>query len=335
MEVIFFDSDINSMGQESIEVIDRKVDALKDTPEFAITLEGYSDITGRADYNLELSEKRALLVKDSLVNLGIDADKIRVVGKGGTDKYGKGEVNEALQQNRRVNLIIDIPPEPKLEVQTPENQDLSQSSTPKATQEPIEEAPPSDLISKAEPSPPTNLSKTILKKVRKHASDGIVFVAPPEMVVGESYLVEAEISNSFVESLSKDLSDINIENKMGMKLSGHGFEIALELQSDQNEGPESENGIVEPIYDGPSLEWKWLVTPERGGIRSLLLSIVITAGNSESEMFDGEYATFQRVIEVRPNMVHAITSSYWIMGILIFLIITVVAWILIRKVRVD
>ena len=92
--IIFFDSDDNSITQESIGVIKRNANALKATPEFTITLEGYSDITGRADYNLELSEKRALLVKDYLVELDIDSNKIKVIGKGGTEKYGKGESND-------------------------------------------------------------------------------------------------------------------------------------------------------------------------------------------------------------------------------------------------
>jgi len=34
-------------------------------------------------------------------------------------------------------------------------------------------------------------------------------------------------------------------------------------------------------------------------------------------------------------MIHSITNSYWVMGILIVLIIAVVAWILTRKVRVH
>jgi len=343
--VLFFDSNTNSISQESIGVIKRNADALKNTPEFTITLEGYSDLTGSADYNIGLSKKRAQIVKDYLVELGIDSDNILVVGRGGTDKYGTGETQAALEQNRRVNLIIDIPPGPEIEVRAQQSEEPSLAATPEAADEQIEEASSKDPISQTEPSlepdnlslpsPPPNLSKTILKKVRKHASDGIVFITPPEMAVGESYLVEAEILSSFVESLSKDLGDIRID-KMGMKLSGRGFEIAPELGGDQNKEVASENGAVLKLIDKDSpLTWKWLVTPQRDGIGSLMLSIAITAENSESGTVGGEYATFQRVIEVRPNTIHAITSSYWVMGVLIILIIAVVAWILIRKVRVD
>jgi hypothetical protein len=155
------------------------------------------------------------------------------------------------------------------------------------------------------------------------------------MQIGKSYLVEAQVAHSFIEALSEDLGDNELDNNIGINLAGNGFEIAPELENDQNKGAASENGTVFILIDKDSpLTWKWLVTPVRGGIGLLILSIAITVENSESGSVSGEYVTFQRVIEVRPNMIHSITSSYWIMGILIVFIITVVAWILIRKVRV-
>ena len=344
--IIFFDSDDNSITQESIGVIKRNVNALKATPEFTITLEGYSDITGRADYNLELSEKRAQIAKNYLVDIGIDSNKIKVIGKGGTEKYGTGETNEALQQNRRVNLIIDIPSELKIEVQTQEIEELPQMPF-RASEKPEEEGSTTDPISQTKPyleldnkmpnvSLTPDLSKLIEKKVRTHAPDGIVFTTPSEMKMGESYLIEAEVFYSYLNALSEGLKDIKLDNKIGMKLTGNGFDIAPDIENDQDEDPKSDNGtFVKEINKDAPLKWNWLVTPARDGIRSLILSISITVENSESGPIIGEYATFQRLIEVRPNMIHSITNSYWIMGILIVLIIAVVAWILIRKVRVH
>lgn len=347
VEAIFFDSNVNSISQQSAQIINRKTDVLKNTPEYTITLEGYSDIIGDTNYNIELSKKRAQIVKDYLIDLGIDPDKIRVVGKGGTEKYGKGETNEALGQNRRVNLIIDIPPEPKIEVQLQDSEELSPAATPEATVEQTEETPSTDSISQTEPSPHSetkrplvspspDLFNTIEKKVRVHTPRSIVFNTPTEMQIGKSYLVEADVAHSFIEALSEDLGDNELDNNIGINLAGNGFEIAPELENDQNKGAASENGAVFKLIDKDSpLTWKWLVTPVRGGIGSLILSIAITVENSESGSVSGEYAIFQRVIEVRPNMIHAITSSYWIMGVLIVFIIAVVAWILIRKVSVD
>ena len=333
--VIYFDPDVNSISKDSLTKIDERLDDIKSAPDYKITLEGYSDITGRADYNLELSKKRAQLVKDYLVNQGVDPDKIRALGKGGTEYFAAGETDEALQKNRRVNLVIDYPPEPEPEpeIQSLENHETTQTSD--ETQETIGETQEVETVSEDErlevaeanadlKTPSHNLSKMILKKIRHYASDSIIFITPPEMVVGQSYVIEAEISHSFIESLSKDLDNPKLENNIGMKLRGSSFDIS----------PYQENGydIQDRSDNRGLLAEKWLVTPEREGIRSLILSIDIS-GYTISESGSSQFDTFQRVIEVRASMIHSITSSYWVMGFLIVLIVAVVVWILIRRIR--
>ena len=103
---MYFEPDVDGICPGNKEKVKSKVSDLNDIDEFKITLEGYSDITGRADYNLRLSKERAQLVRDYLVELGVDSDKIEAVGKGGTDKYASGETDDALARNRRVNVII-------------------------------------------------------------------------------------------------------------------------------------------------------------------------------------------------------------------------------------
>jgi hypothetical protein len=327
---IFFDSNVNSISRESIEVINRKADALKNTPQYTITLEGYSDITGATNYNIELSKKRAQIVKDYLIDLGIDPDKIRVVGKGGTEKFATGETQDALQQNRRVNLIVDIPFVPAIELEPQEIENQEQDE-PEATQEPVidngaEES--YEVVATPIPVQPISedTSKSIEKQIRQNASDGIIFVTPSEMQIGQTYKVEAEVSSAFIEALSKDLQDWWFENKIELILIGNTFDITTQSQDN------SDLKIVGK--DAPAI-WKWNVIPNHDGVNSLILAVVINVKGSENEVARGEYATFQRVIEVRPDMIHSITSSYWIMGVLIVFIIAVVAWILIRKVRVD
>jgi hypothetical protein len=146
------------------------------------------------------------------------------------------------------------------------------------------------------------------------------------MQIGQTYKVEAEVSSAFIEALSKDLQDWWFENKIELILIGNTFDITTQSQDN------SDLKIVGK--DAPAI-WKWNVIPNHDGVNSLILAVVINVKGSENEVARGEYATFQRVIEVRPDMIHSITSSYWIMGVLIVFIIAVVAWILIRKVRVD
>ena len=347
-DVIYFDSNTNSISEESQELLNNRAESLKDISEYIITLEGYSDITGRADYNLELSRKRAQLVKDYLVNQGIESSSIEVVGKGGTEKYGAGETNEALEQNRRVNLIVDIPfvPAIELEPQEIENQEQDEPETtqepvvtpePEVTQEP--EVTPEPVIDNtaeeshevvATPIPVQSISedksKKIEKIIRQNASEGIIFITPREMQVGQTYKVEAQVSSAFIEALSKDLQDWWFENKIGLSLKGNTFDITTQSQH---------NGDLKIVGKDTPAIWEWNVIPNDDGIHSLVLSVVINVKGSENEAGRGEFATFQRVIDVNPNLIHSITSSYWVMGVLILLIITMVAWILIRKVRLN
>lgn len=341
-DVIYFNSDTNSISEESQELLNRKAESLKDGGEYAITLEGYSDITGRADYNLELSRKRAQLVKDYLVERGIDSSSIEVVGKGGTEKYGSGETNEALEQNRRVNLIVDIPfvpaieliPEEVIEPQEIEGQEQNEpeaTQQPEATQEPIIENIGEDSYEvEATPIPVKRMSeealKRIEKQIRQNASKGIIFIAPREMGIGQTHRVEAEVSSAFIEAISKDLPNIDLEDRIGLSLSGIGFDISTQLEN---------NSALQKIGNDAPVVWQWEVIPNRDGVQSLVLSVGIVGKGPNNETVNEEFTTFQRVVDVEPNLLHSITSSYWIMGILSALIISVVAWILIRKVRIN
>ncbi len=332
-DVIYFNSDTNSISEESQELLNRKAESLKDGGEYAITLEGYSDITGKADYNLELSRKRAQLVKDYLVDQGIDSSSIEVVGKGGTEKYGSGETNEALEQNRRVNLIVDIPFVPAIELEPEPTQEPEPTPNPEpeATQEPVIDNIAEDSYEvEATPIPVQPISqealKSIEKQIRQNASDGIIFITPREMQIGQTYKVEAEVSGAFIEAISKDLQDWWFENKIGLSLMGSTFDITTQSQ---------DNGDLKIVGKNAPAIWQWDVIPNHGGINSLILAVVINVKGSENQVTLGEFATFQRVVDVEPNLLHSITSSYWIMGILSALIISVVAWILIRKVRIN
>lgn len=76
-----------------------------------VLVSGHADRLGRETYNLELSLRRAMAVRDYLVSRGKDARDIRVVGKGATEpvKRCKGKNTPAtkscLAPNRRVEIV--------------------------------------------------------------------------------------------------------------------------------------------------------------------------------------------------------------------------------------
>ena len=70
-----------------------------------IHIEGHTDDTGSADYNMSLSKKRANAVRDYLIAQGVDGSRLEARWYGETQpKYPNDEANRA--KNRRVELGI-------------------------------------------------------------------------------------------------------------------------------------------------------------------------------------------------------------------------------------
>ncbi len=66
------------------------------------TVVGHTDASGSASYNKALSDRRAAAVRRYLIDSGIDANRLRAVGKGESDLLNSGDPNAA--ENRRVEI---------------------------------------------------------------------------------------------------------------------------------------------------------------------------------------------------------------------------------------
>ena len=71
-----------------------------------IDVVGHTDNIGSAEYNQELSVRRAVAVKEYIVSRGIDADIIDVIGKGKSDPVASNDTDEGRAQNRRVDIHV-------------------------------------------------------------------------------------------------------------------------------------------------------------------------------------------------------------------------------------
>jgi len=72
-----------------------------------IVVEGYTDSTGDAAFNQQLSEKRADAVKDEMVKNGVDASLITVIGHGENDPIADNSTRAGRAQNRRVTVSVE------------------------------------------------------------------------------------------------------------------------------------------------------------------------------------------------------------------------------------
>jgi len=86
--------------------INRLADYMRDSPKTRILVEGYTDNRGSADYNQELSERRAQAVASALASDGIDADRVQTVGRGKDFPVASNATAVGRQENRRVDIVL-------------------------------------------------------------------------------------------------------------------------------------------------------------------------------------------------------------------------------------
>ncbi len=87
--------------------LDRIAQVLAAYPQTTILVAGYTDNTGAAAYNQELSQRRADSVRNALMQRGVDGARIRAVGYGETSPVADNGTAFGREQNRRVEVRIN------------------------------------------------------------------------------------------------------------------------------------------------------------------------------------------------------------------------------------
>ena len=88
--------------------IKRVADFMKAYPKTNAAIEGHTDNVGNAEYNLDLSQKRANSVRQYLINkFGIKASRITATGYGLTKPIASNDTEEGRQKNRRVEAVLE------------------------------------------------------------------------------------------------------------------------------------------------------------------------------------------------------------------------------------
>ena len=82
VENIFYDYDKATLRPESTEALDELVTLLKDNPNITIEMTSHTDRHGTAEYNIDLSNRRAKSVVDYLIAAGISPDRLKYQGFG-------------------------------------------------------------------------------------------------------------------------------------------------------------------------------------------------------------------------------------------------------------
>jgi outer membrane protein OmpA-like peptidoglycan-associated protein len=75
-------------------------------PDLRFNIEGHTDNVGGAAMNQELSLKRAMTVRDYLIQQGVPASKIDVAGLGFSTPVGDNTTTDGRARNRRVEIVV-------------------------------------------------------------------------------------------------------------------------------------------------------------------------------------------------------------------------------------
>jgi len=70
-----------------------------------VVIEGHCDERGTSEYNMALGERRAVTAKESLVNLGVESDRMATVSYGEERPFSAGSNEEAWALNRRAHFV--------------------------------------------------------------------------------------------------------------------------------------------------------------------------------------------------------------------------------------
>ena len=79
---------------------------LREQPTIGLLVEGHADHRGSDAHNDDLALRRAQSVADAITEAGVDASRLQVVSHGSRRPLRQGTSSAALQQNRRVELVM-------------------------------------------------------------------------------------------------------------------------------------------------------------------------------------------------------------------------------------
>jgi OmpA-OmpF porin, OOP family len=123
IEGVNFEYNSAALTVASHPALDAIVDGMKKHPRLKLEIQGHTDSTGSAAYNLKLSQRRAESVRSYLVDSGVSPDQLVAKGYGQSQPAVSNATAEGRAKNRRVVMfVVSNPGEVKVEGQgaTPE-----------------------------------------------------------------------------------------------------------------------------------------------------------------------------------------------------------------------
>jgi outer membrane protein OmpA-like peptidoglycan-associated protein len=106
LQIINFASDSAVIPNPNKDILNIAANIMKQNPNIALRIEGYTDSTGDALYNKRLSEQRAGAVVDYLMSQGVDASQLNAIGYGQERPIADNVTEQGKFRNRRIEFWV-------------------------------------------------------------------------------------------------------------------------------------------------------------------------------------------------------------------------------------
>ncbi|RXS93903.1 hypothetical protein ESZ00_16360 [Silvibacterium dinghuense] len=104
---MFFSYDSSHIRSDEQGGIAQDAAYLNAHPDLSITIAGYADERGSAEYNIALGLKRATATRKALAEAGVNKSRMKVLSYGKEKPFCTETTESCMQQNRRAQLVPD------------------------------------------------------------------------------------------------------------------------------------------------------------------------------------------------------------------------------------
>jgi outer membrane protein OmpA-like peptidoglycan-associated protein len=103
---VLFNTDQAVLTEGGQRTLRKLADVLMQNPDRSVMVEGFTDSTGSAAHNLELSQRRAEAVRSALMGMGVEGTRVATRGYGEAYPIAGNDTAGNRQLNRRVEIVL-------------------------------------------------------------------------------------------------------------------------------------------------------------------------------------------------------------------------------------
>jgi OOP family OmpA-OmpF porin len=107
LDDVLFDFDKSTIKPEAAKILDRLVAFMNENKSSKVALSGHTDNVGTEAYNMGLSNRRWMSVRDYVVKKGVDSTRISGQGFGESKPIADNKTAEGRAKNRRVEIKVN------------------------------------------------------------------------------------------------------------------------------------------------------------------------------------------------------------------------------------